>query len=1445
MNLLRKKRYWLLALLLMALAYVGYKGYSHTASVTRIALVNFPGYQSSGIVLSNADKHIEYGIFDEHQIEEYKNYDFILAFGMGLSWTEEERSRIDALLDKGLPLQVVMTTVPENNIANIDSTAAKRILEYIDNGNRKNYQSLAHYVRKYIDRKQFFVTEPAPLAPAVSEVYFHIDEAVAFEKKADFEAYLKKQGYWHDGGSKILLIGGINDPFAGNKQNIDSLIEGLHREGHNVYPVSSMLGRLDFLKEVSPDLVVYFPHGRVMMGMGEQTVDYLRERNIPIITPITLLQSQEEWEADPMGMMGGFMSQTIVMPELDGAVYPYVFTTQEKNEEGHHLLKAIPHRLEKFTQLATRYLRLKTKANKDKKLAIYFFKGPGQESLLAQGLETVPSLYNFLRRLESEGYNLAGLPRDVETFRKQIMLQGQVLKPYAEGDISSFVQKAKPELVEASVLQSWLDSSLPLALREQLEESYGTAPGRFMTYEDKAGRAYLALARLQYGNVALLPQPAAGIGDDSFAIAHGANMPPPYPYVGAYLWAHHAFDADAMIHFGTHGSLEFTPRKQVALSDMDWGDQLVAGLPHFYYYTIANVGESMMAKRRSYAALVSYLSPAFAESGARGIYKDLVNAITAYYQEHSEEAKKSKSLAVKKLAIQLGLHRELRLDSLLSKPYSESEIERIDNFAEEIANEKVTGKLYTTGEVYEAQRLDATVVAMAADPIAYAQARLDYLRGKIGKDYTQNKRLFSSKYLEPAKRFVAQNMRKPLGKAAVLSYAGISAEELDKALTLVDPKSKIMQMMAAMGAKDKAGMNMPVIRGKKSEAKHPSWIPKVGKRPDHVGGGTAPVPSSSKPSSAHQGANKPAQMMAEANRSVQAERNAKPTLTAEEEERQRDWSVAVVELAEAIQNISAYREALERSPEQELNAFVNALSGGYLAPSSGGDAVANPKAVPTGRNLYSINAETTPSERAWSRGVELAQNTIKQYKEKHGRYPQKVSYTFWSSEFIESEGTTIAQVLYMIGAEPIRNGFGRVADVRLIPIKELGRPRIDVVIQTSGQFRDLAASRLELLHRAITLASEAKEREEDNYVASGSIQTEKALVEAGLSPKEARGLSTSRIFGGINGMYGTGIQEMITAGDQWQSRDEIAEVYLNNMGASYTGQKDWGKFSKHLFRAALERTDVVVQPRQSNTWGALSLDHVYEFMGGLNLTVRSVTGKEPEAYFADYRNRNNARIQDLKESIGVESRATVFNPKYISEMLSGGASSVSRLTEVITNTYGWEVTKPEVIDDAMWQEYYDTYITDKYDLGVQQRIEELQPSVLQEMTAVMLETARKGMWSASPEQVKRLSELHADLTKRFGATGSGMSSGNKLLQRYISDQLQPEQAKTYQAQLQRMNSADAVQSNDAKDAVRMKKEEQNPSSTSGSAINKWWVAALALLAFVGAILFVRRRQTEL
>ena len=461
------------------------------------------------------------------------------------------------------------------------------------------------------------------------------------------------------------------------------------------------------------------------------------------------------------------------------------------------------------------------------------------------------------------------------------------------------------------------------------------------------------------------------------------------------------------------------------------------------------------------------------------------------------------------------------------------------------------------------------------------------------------------------------------------------------------------------------------------------------------------------------------------------------------------------------------------------------------------------------------------------------------YREAHNdSLPRKVSYTLWSSEFIETEGATVAQILYTLGVEPLRDPFGRVTDLRLIPSEELGRPRIDVVVQTSGQLRDLAASRLFLITRAVEMASQAKDDKYPNYVSEGVIESEKHLVDKGVSPKEAREMSTARVFGGVDGNYGSGIQEMVEAGDRWDDESQIAETYIHNMGASYGSEKDWERMRDFAFEAALTRTDVVVQPRQSNTWGALSLDHVYEFMGGMNLAVRNVTGKDPDAYLADYRNRSHAKMQEVKEAIGVESRTTILNPTYIKEKMNGGAGDASGIADVVRNTYGWNVMKPDVIDNELWNDIYDTYIADKHNLGTRDYFKSVNPAAIEEITAVMMETARKGMWTATDEQLSALAKLHTEVVNEYQPSCSGFVCNNSKLRDYIASNVDKATADAYNNSISNIRAENAG----GDDGVVMKKDELNNIDKVTSRINSGLVLGIVAICALIVFLVIRRRR---
>lgn len=1276
-------------------------------SVTHIAFVNYQATTMGEISKANDNWFVSLHEIDPKNLsDDIADYDMVFVNGMGLRITAEQREALEMVSLTGTPVLTTMTTNPDNHIISVDSLQQETLTQYMMAGGRKNYRSMLSYVRKDIDRKLLSTDRAECVVPRPDGLLYHYDvqdregENLYFKSVGDYESYLGRHGLLKPDGKRIIVSGQMGDA--------TDLTIALEQRGYVVYLVTD-INTFVAVTDVSFSAVINMAHGR----LGDGLVDWLTQQNIPLFSPLNVNMLTREWLDDKQGMQGGFLSQSVIMPETDGAIRTYALFAQRENSEGIRELYAMPDRLETFVSTIDKYVALKEKRNADKRVAIVYFGNAEQNTITASGLEGVPSLYNLMRRLQQEGYDVRNLPQSVDRFR---------------------------------------------------------------------------LSQSDYGNVLLLPQPMAGEGTDTFAIVHGTDQIPPQAFQDCYRRIHDDFKADALIHFGTHGGLEYTPRKQVALSGEDWPDKLIGDLPHFYIYTIGNVGEALIAKRRTYAGIQSHLTAPFMESNLRGTYKQLSDAIAAYGKSPSDTAAKT----VQTLAVALGIHRDLRLPE--SAVWSEEDISRVEEFAEELVNEKITGELYTLGVPYSPERIESSVYAMATEPIAYSLLALDKLMKRTSYDTERHRSLFSQHYIEPARRLVAKLLADPsaASDALVCQTAHITMQQLAKARE-VDSAMNAPKDMAAMmtmmkdSKSGKPGKNMDpreALKKARQMGAPPSALKKMARAMGLVGG-------------SKDGSDKISGMMAQ-----MAATHSHYT------KEEQDMSRAIIEVVRTIENVGNYRTALLDAPEQEMASLINALNGGYTAPSTGGDVVSNPRTLPTGRNLFGINAEATPSARAWEQGKALAESTLAMYRRQHhDSLPRKLSYTLWSSEFVETGGATIAQILYMLGVEPVRDAFDRVTDLRLIPSKELGRSRIDVVVQTSGQLRDLAASRLYLINRAVSMAASAKDDVYYNQVTEGVLESEKYLTTQGVSPKEAREMSAYRVFGGVNGGYGTGIQGMVQSQDGWNDEGQIAEVYLNNMGAFYGTEEAWEQHSKTAFAAALTRTDAVVQPRQSNTWGALSLDHVYEFMGGMNLAVSHVTGRQPEAYLADYRNRNNHRMQDLKEAIGVESRTTIFNPTYIKERMKGGASAASSFAEVVENTYGWSVTRKHTIDNEMWDEIYDTYVNDKHSLGVAKFMKNQNPKALETLTTTMLKAAGKGYWKASSQQMQRLESLKNEALQ---------------LQRQFNDR-----------------------NDDAQEGVVMKKETlSDADNVRTTIVSAAVVMAILVVSSLGIVVLVRRRRKQ-
>lgn len=1366
-----KKKYitWGVAGMSLLLCLLGL--YEHYVSPTRIATLNFPDFTVEKLIRSNDNPFVSVESIPLDQANHIKDYDMVLVRVHGSSMDSEHLKAIEAAIKAGIP--VFSTEADNDRINTLNGREREYVAALIENGSVRNYRSLFNYIRRKIDGKIIgngTYTEPL-IVP--DDYYFHLGDDNFYADLKDYQAFYEQSGRYKEGAPRIVLLSGNINLQNSNEEHMAAIIQSLESKGLNVYPINSFgAKKLGMIAAVKPDLIINRPHGRLVMGGGESGVELLSGLNVPVLAPVTVSDLYDNWMNDKQGMTsGGMTSMSVVMPELDGAIAPFAVAAQfEKN--GMHIFDAIPGHTEKFCRMVYNFTKLQTKANADKKVAIYYYKGIGKGTLNAADLEGVQSLYNTLLLLKKRGYNVEGLPASARELEKMIQKQGSVLGAYALGAYDEFIREGNPELVSVGTFTKWAAGQLTPEQIEGMRVKNGDAPGKYMSYE-KDGEQYIAVARLQFGNVAILPQPMPSEGEDIDQLTHGVEGAPAYPYVASYLWTRNGFGADALIHFGTHGSLEFIPGKQIALSDNDWSDALVGDLPHFYIYTINNIGEGIIAKRRSYATLVSHLTAPFMEGGLYDDFKKMADHLHKAESLENGPIRDEHLIVLTQLAKKQNVFSALGLDSTVIP--DDEVIAKIHNYVEEIGSAKVTDGLYTLGESYTGEEIANTTRLISLEPLRYSLAQIDVYHGTIQSAQLEDLAFMSHRYTPVADRLIRRALA---GDDPDILFASV-VSSADQALldeSEKTEKQKKMRQQAMM---------------RKGMSKEKKVVPRF----LDAQGSIIPA-DSSEIGKTEQGMPSMMEKMAQ----------AKPE-SDKPESKNEELITALQTLKESIGQITRTQENLRLSTSAEQDALINALAGGYTQPGSAGDPIVNPKAVPTGKNFYGINPEITPTAEAWKVGSRLADNLLEQELAANGMYPQKVSFTLWSSDFISSEGATVAQILSLLGVEPLRDGFGYIRSLQLIPAEKLGRPRIDVVVQTSGQLRDIAASRLALIQRAVSMA--ANDPGKDNYVRKGVEDAEKLLLEKGFSPIEARKFSQERVFGGAGGNYGTGIMGMVEKGDSWDSADQIATRYIRNMGALYSanGSDEWGRMRDGVFEAALLNTSVVVQPRSGNTWGPLSLDHVYEFMGGLSAAVQHVTGNDPTAYFNDFRNTSRAKVQGLKEAIGVETSSTLFNPKYITQKLKGEASSLSSFAETVRNTYGWNAMKPSAIDQHIWNQYHEVYVKDSYGLGIKEVFSEKNPYAMQEITAVMLESARKGMWKASKQQISEVAELHTHLVESFQAGCSGFICDNKKLQDFIVENIGKSSADKYKSAI---SAAREVQmtAEQTDNGVVLKKENQ-------------------------------------
>ena len=460
----------------------------------------------------------------------------------------------------------------------------------------------------------------------------------------------------------------------------------------------------------------------------------------------------------------------------------------------------------------------------------------------------------------------------------------------------------------------------------------------------------------------------------------------------------------------------------------------------------------------------------------------------------------------------------------------------------------------------------------------------------------------------------------------------------------------------------------------------------------------------------------------------------------------------------------------------EIPRILDALEAKYIPPGPNGDPVRNPDALPTGRNLHTFDDRIIPTKASWKVGQRLGDDLLAAHMAAHGAYPDKVAFLLWAVETSRHQGTMEAEIFHLLGVRPVWDDkYGRVKDVELIPCAELGRPRIDVLVVTSGIYRDMYAGKLLLIDKAVRLAAAADDGATPNYVKEHTEAIYQDLISRGYDKETARELAVSRIFCPPPGSYTPGIQSATGATDTWSNPEDLAELYINRMGHIY-GSTIWGEQYTDVFRANLGEVDTAVFSRTSNLYGTLEHPMVAAYFGGLNLAVKSVSGTSPDMYINNQRDAQNQKLETLQRFLSRDLRSRYLNPEWIGGMMEHGFDGARYMEAFVENMWIWDVTMPDLITEEMWNSVYETYAKDQYDLSLKEFFNGHNPYVYQSITARMLDAARMGYWSPQAKVLQHLAQEFQQSVELHGVTCCHHTCGNLQLDAYIQNQIATAQA---------------------------------------------------------------------
>lgn len=903
----------------------------------------------------------------------------------------------------------------------------------------------------------------------------------------------------------------------------------------------------------------------------------LSAKNVPYFVAAPLLiQDIHSWTRQGIG---GLQSVVLyALPELDGAIDPVPLGGLVGDR-----IYLVPERVKRLTGRVKSWIALRQKPTSERKIAIILYGfPPGYGATGTAALLNVPrSLLNVLKALKAEGYAIGELPDNGEDLIRQVKdadeaFVGQM--PAEDGLAASEITT-----VTAKSLEQWLGYLLTKRIEQQWKSLSDSGIRTITNFDTPEASRYL-LGGVQLGNIWLGVQPPLGLAGDPMRLMFERDLTPHPQYAAFYQWLQHDFQADAVIHFGMHGTVEWLPGSPLGNTGYSWSDILLGNLPNLYLYAANNPSESILAKRRGYGVLVSYNVPPY---GRAGLYKELValRELIAEYREDPEKNYVLKEGICKKI-LDAGLESDC--------PFQEARKLGIEFTSENI-------------KLFSQHAFDHYLVTL-----------YEYLQ-------VLENRLFSSGLHQ-------------LGKAP-------------------DREELYSYLKAYLGETLPEGAIEAVAAGIPANELHQKF---------NLNGST---PS----------------------------------------------------LEEAIQ----VRELLNQTTD-ELTNLLRGLNGEYIPPAPGGDLLRDGAGVlPTGRNIHALDPYRMPSPAAYERGRKIAQQMIAQHLQEQGTYPETVAVMLWGLDAIKTKGESLGILLELVGAAPVKEGTGRIVRYELKPLNELDHPRIDVLGNLSGIFRDSFVNIIELLDDLFQRAAEAEEPDDQNFIRKHALELKAQGVEH----------TSARLFSNPAGDFGSLVNDRVTDSN-WESGDELGETWQGRNTFSY-GRKDKGQARPEVLNTLLKSTDRIVQQIDSVEYGLTDIQEYYANTGGLKKAAELKRGKKVTASFVESFSQDTTP-RKLEDLLRMEYRTKLLNPKWAEAMANQGSGGAYEISQRMTALMGWAGTA-DFKENWVYDQAADTYALDP---EMVERLRQANPEAFRNIVGRMLEAHGRGFWQPDEEKLQKLRNLY-------------------------------------------------------------------------------------------------------